>query len=55
MHKTENCLDGANAANDPRKITKELAIPTNEINKNPLPNSAKIAAPTFTGKSRQGA
>ena len=28
MHKTENCWDGANAAKDPRRKRRELAIPT---------------------------
>ena len=37
MHKTENCWDGANTANDPRKKKREFAIPTNKINEQPVP------------------
>ena len=39
MHKTENCWDGANAANDPRRKRREFTIPTNKINEHPLPGS----------------
>ena len=37
MLKTENCWDGANAANDPRRKRREVTSPTNKINKQPLP------------------
>ena len=37
MHKTENCWDGANAANDPRKEKREFAIPSNKISEQPVP------------------
>ena len=37
MHKTENCWDGANAANDPRRMRRELAIPTDKISEQHLP------------------
>ena len=37
MHKTENCWDGANAANDPRKKKREFTIPTNKIGEQPVP------------------
>ena len=36
MHKTKNCWDGANAANDPRKKKREFTIPTNKINEQPV-------------------
>ena len=58
MHKTENCWDGANAANDPRKKKRELTIPTNKIGEQPVPTPSsqpktEIAAPTIWGKSRR--
>ena len=37
MHKTENCWEGANAANDPRKKKREFTIPTNKIDEQPVP------------------
>ena len=37
LHKTENCWDGANVANDPRKKKREFTIPTNKINEEPVP------------------
>ena len=37
LHKTENCWDGANAANDPRKKKREFTIPTNKIGDQPVP------------------
>ena len=37
LHKTENCWDGANAANDPRKKKREFTIPTNKISEQPVP------------------
>ena len=37
MHKTENCWNGANVANDPRMKKREFTIPTNEISKQPVP------------------
>ena len=39
-HKTENCCDGANAANDPRKKRREFTIPTNKISEQPVPATA---------------
>ena len=39
-HKTENCWDGANAANDPRKKRREFTIPNNKINEQPEPAPA---------------
>ena len=38
MHKTENCWNGANAANDPRKRKREFTIPTDKIGEQPVPN-----------------
>ena len=32
LHKTENCWDGANAANDPRKKERHFTIPTKSAN-----------------------
>ena len=40
MHKNENCLDGANAANDYRKNKGEFAIPTYKISEHPLASVA---------------
>ena len=40
IHKTENCWDGANAGNDPRKKKREFAIPTNKINHQPVPTTS---------------
>ena len=40
MHKTENCWDGANAANDPRKRKREFTIPTNKIDEQPVPKTS---------------
>ena len=40
MHKTENCWDGANAANDPRKRKREFTIPTNKIDEQPVPTTS---------------
>ena len=40
MHKTENCWDGANVANDPRKKKREFAIPTNKISEQPVPTTS---------------
>ena len=37
MHKTENCWNGANAANDPRRKKREFTIPTNKISEQPVP------------------
>ena len=62
MHKSENCWDGANAANDPRKKKqREFIIPTDKISEHPVPNyltrpfkqKTKIAAPAFWGKRRR--
>ena len=39
-HKTENCWDGANVANDPRNKRREFTIPTNRINEEPVPTPA---------------
>ena len=36
LHKTENCWDGANAANDPRKKKREFTIPTNKFSEQPV-------------------
>ena len=36
-HKTENCLNGAHAANDSRKRRHEFAKPTNQIADQPIP------------------
>ena len=43
MHKTENCWDGANAANDPRKRKREFTIPTNKIDEQPVPTTSSQA------------
>ena len=43
MHKTENCWDGANAANDPRKRKREFTIPTNKIDEQPVPKTSSQA------------
>ena len=43
MHKTENCWDGANAANVPRKRKREFAIPTDKINEQLVPTSSSQA------------
>ena len=43
MHKTENCWNGANAANDPRKRKHEFAIPTNKIDEQPVPTTSSQA------------
>ena len=43
MHKTENCWDGANAANDPRKRKREFNIPTNKIDEQPVPTTSSQA------------
>ena len=43
MHKTENCWDGANAANDPRKRKREFNIPTNKIDEQPVPATSSQA------------
>ena len=43
MHKTENCWDGANAANDPRKRKREFTIPTNKIDEQPIPTTSSQA------------
>ena len=37
--KTENCWNGFNAANDPRKRRHEFALPTNQINDQPIPTT----------------
>ena len=37
MHKTENCWNGANAANDPRRKKREFTIPTDKIGEQPVP------------------
>ena len=42
-HKTENCWDGANAANDPRKRKREFTIPTNKIDEQPVPTTSSQA------------
>ena len=43
MHKTENCWDGANAANDPRKRKREFTIPTNKVDEQPVPTTSSQA------------
>ena len=43
MHKTENCWDGDNAANDPRKRKREFTIPTNKIDEQPVPTTSSQA------------
>ena len=43
MHKTENCWDGAKAANDPRKRKREFTIPTNKIDEQPVPKTSSQA------------
>ena len=43
MHKSENCWDGANAANDPRKRKREFTIPTNKIDEQPVPTTSSQA------------
>ena len=43
MHKTENCWDGANAANDSRKRKREFAIPTDKISEQPVPTTSSQA------------
>ena len=43
MHKTENCWDGANVANDPRKRKREFNIPTNKIDEQPVPATSSQA------------
>ena len=35
--KTENCFNGANAANNPRKRRREFAIPTSQISEQLIP------------------
>ena len=40
MHKTENCWDGANAANDPRKRKREFTISTDKISEQPVPTTS---------------
>ena len=40
MHKTENCWNGANAVNDPRKKKREFTIPTNKISEQPVPTTS---------------
>ena len=54
-HKTENCWDGANAANDPRKKSEILpSQPTQSANSpcstRPLSQKTKIAAPKLWGE-----
>ena len=39
MHKTENCWNGANAANDPRRKKREFTIPTDKISDAPVPTA----------------
>ena len=59
MHKTENCWDGANAANDPGKKSENSPYPQIRSANNPyLPRhprqkKTKIAAPTLWEKSRR--
>ena len=58
MHKTENCWNGANTANDPRRKELEFTIPTNKISEQPVPpcppsQKIEIAASTIWGKSRR--
>ena len=36
-HKTENCWNGANAANDPRKRRQKFTIPTSRMSEQPIP------------------
>ena len=43
MHKTENCWDGANAANDTRKRKREFTIPTDKIGEQPVPSTSTQA------------
>ena len=40
MHKTENCWNGANAVNNPRKKKREFTIPTNKISEQPVPTTS---------------
>ena len=43
MHKTGNCWDRANAANDPRKRKREFTIPTDKIGEQPVPTTSTQA------------
>ena len=40
MHKTKNCWDGANVANDPRKRKREFTITTDKIGEQPVPSKS---------------
>ena len=58
MHKTENCWDGANAANDPRKTnvispSQPTKSTSNLYTLRPPSQKNEIAAPTIWGKSRR--
>ena len=58
MHKTENCWDGANAANDQRKKSVNLPYPPTKSVNSPCPppfpsQKTKITATTLWGNGRR--